>query len=423
MSPGSVASPSGQISTPKPDRSSSGEPGLNADLVRHAAEAGLRVLTPIQRLAIPAVLSGSDARILAPTGTGKTASYLLPLMDIMSRKKTPTALIIVPTRELARQVAEMGRLLASRPGLIPFAVYGGAHEVPAESGRGRKPKHIEPEEDAGVPPADTRIIVATPGRLLDLLRREQIDITSCRHLILDEGDRLMTSEFREEMQNIHALLPQHRQTILASATLSAESASAAQDFLHKPLHIEPESGTRPSVRQAILFVESQDKPMAAEALLRRHPDRSAIIFVTTRDEADTLTHYLRKRRLSAVVLHGRLSQPTRNAAVQDFESGKAMILVATDIAARGLDVEQVGQVINMAPPTQSDIYVHRIGRTGRAGRQGWAATLCAAAERKTMRKIESELGIKLAVLPVPALPPGTPATRPTKPQSLRRRSD
>lgn len=373
--------------------------GLGAALVANLPKAGLTIPTSIQTRAIPALLSGQDAEIIAPTGTGKTASYLLPLLEQLNRKKNPTALVIVPTRELARQVAAMGRKLAPSPDLAPFAVYGGAHQTDPRASR---PAPVtDSPTDQGVPPAGTRVVVATPGRLLDLLRSEQLDLTPCRHLVLDEGDRLMSNEFREEMDGIRALLPPHRQTILVSATLSGDSEQVARAFLHKPVHIEPAADSKPSVRQALLFVETAGKPAAAEALLRRHPDRSAIVFVTTREEADLLHHYLRKKRFKAVVLHGRLSQPTRNAAIDAFQQGKATILVATDIAARGLDVEQVGQVINMSPPDQPETYQHRIGRTGRAGRQGWAATLCSAAERKTMRQIEARLGLKLAILTLP----------------------
>ncbi|MCH4091468.1 DEAD/DEAH box helicase [Acetobacter sp.] len=368
---------------------------LNATLLARLGKAGLKEPTPIQKTAIPALLAGHDAEILAPTGTGKTACYLLPLFDHLLRKKKNTALIIVPTRELARQVTEMGTLLAARPELEPFAVYGGTQD--------------DPDRDYDVPPETARLIVATPGRLLDMLRTERVESASCRFLVLDEGDRLMTAEFRDEMQGILALLPRDRQSVLVSATGSAETMAAARQFLHRPVRIEPEKGEKPSIRQAVLFVDKASKPTATEALLRRHPDRSAIVFASTRDEVDLLTKQLRKRGLKVVGLHGGLTQPARNAAIDAFSSGKATVLVATDIAARGLDVEQVGQVINMSPPEQPDTYLHRIGRTGRAGRMGWAATLCSAEERKTMRKVESTLGLKLVALPVPTLAQDTPA--------------
>lgn len=379
---------------------------LNPALLARLGKAGLKDPTPIQKAAIPALLSGHDAEILAPTGTGKTACYLLPLLDYLLRKKKNTALIIVPTRELARQVAEMGTLLATRPELEPFAVYGGTKD--------------DPDREYDAPPETARLIVATPGRLLDMLRTERIESASCRFLVLDEGDRLMTGEFRDEMLGILALLPRDRQTVLVSATGSQETMTAAQQFLYKPVRIEPAKDEKPSIRQAVLFVDKAAKPAAAEALLRRHPDRSAIVFASTRDEADLLTKQFRKRGLKVVGLHGGLTQPARNTAIEAFSSGKATILVATDIAARGLDVEQVGQVINMSPPELPDNYLHRIGRTGRAGRMGWAATLCSAEERKTMRKVESTLGLKLVALPVPALPRDTTPSRDT-PQRSRRR--
>ncbi|NHN87346.1 DEAD/DEAH box helicase [Acetobacter conturbans] len=360
--------------------------GLSPALLTVVKNAGMKDPTPIQNAAIPPLLAGSDAEILAPTGTGKTACYLLPLLAHLQKRKKLVGLIIVPTRELARQVTAMGQTLAPSPSFYPFAVYGGAKDDSAED---------------DIPPPDVRVIVATPGRLLDLFRSEWLEPTLCRFVVLDEGDRLMAGEFREEMQDILALLPRDRQTVLVSATGSAETMTAAQDFLYKPVRIEPERNIRPSIRQAILFVDRQDKPAAAEALLRRHNDRSTIVFATTRDEVDLLTRHLRKRGLKVVGLHGGLTQPARNASIEAFTKGTATALVATDIAARGLDIEQVGQVINISPPEQPDTYLHRIGRTGRAGRMGWAATLCAADERKTMRKIETALGLKLAVLPVP----------------------
>ncbi|AQS85570.1 MAG: DEAD/DEAH box helicase [Acetobacter aceti] len=378
-----------------PENSGFSSLNLNATLHARLRKAGLKAPTPIQKAAIPALLSGSDAEILAPTGTGKTACYLLPLFDVLLRKKKNTGLIIVPTRELARQVTEMGALLAPRPDLAPFAVYGGTKD--------------DPDREYDAPPETARLVVATPGRLLDMLRTERVESASCRFLVLDEGDRLMAGEFREEMQGILALLPRDRQTVLVSATGSQETMTAAQQFLYKPVRIEPAQDEKPSIRQAVVFVDKPAKPTAVEALLRRHPDRSAIVFASTRDEADLLTRHLRKQGLKVVGLHGGLTQPARNASIDAFSTGRATTLVATDIAARGLDIEQVGQVINMSPPEQPDTYLHRVGRTGRAGRMGWAMTLCAAEERKAMRKVESTLGLKLVALPVPVLAKDRPA--------------
>ncbi|MFT8718835.1 DEAD/DEAH box helicase [Acetobacter sp.] len=366
--------------------------GLSPALSAKAKNAGMKEPTPIQTIAIPRLLSGVDAEILAPTGTGKTGCYLLPLFAILQKRKKLTGLVIVPTRELARQVTDMAMLLAPSEAFAPFAVYGGAKDA---------------EDQNDIPPPNTRLIVATPGRLLDLFRSERIEPADCRFLVLDEGDRLMTNEFGEEMHDILALLSKDRQTVLVSATASDDTIKAAQQFLHKPVRIEPARTEKPSIRQAIFFTTMQEKPAATEALLRKHPDRSAIVFASTRDEADQITRHLRKRGLKVTTLHGGLSQPARNASVEAFTSGKATILVATDIAARGLDIEQVDQVINLSPPEQPETFLHRIGRTGRAGRTGWAATLCAPEERKTMRKIESALKLKLAVLPVPPLPQGS----------------
>lgn len=375
--------------------------GLRPDLIRRAEAAGISAPTPVQKTAIPQILTGEDMQILAPTGTGKTATYLLPLLEQLCRKPKATALIIVPTRELARQVADQGTILAPRPALVPFAAYGGTREELEASGT-----------DPDRLPSDSRIVVATPGRLLDMLRREELDLTPCRYLVLDEGDRLMSAEFREEMEDIRALLPPQRQTVLTSATLSARSEETAKAFLHNPRTVRPEENSRSTVRQAILLAEPQDKAAGVEALLRRHPDRSTIIFTETRDEADTLYRHLRKQKFRATVLHGRLNQASRNASVAAFENGSAKILVATDIAARGLDIEQVGQVINMSPPALPETYLHRIGRTGRAGRIGWAATLCSAEERRAMHRIEKELSLRLNILPpVTGLKPRPQAVR------------
>lgn len=381
-------------STPTPVSASTSDfasLGLSPAVCGQARRADLKTPTAIQNSAIPVLLKRQDAELLAPTGTGKTACYLLPLFDQLLKRGKATALVIVPTRELARQVAEMGGALAPSPDLRPFAVYGGAQEDRENS----------PAET--VPPPNARVVIATPGRLLDLFRGERLDTTHCRFLVLDEGDRLMANEFREEMQGILALLPKDRQTVLVSATGSAETMKAAQAFLHKPVRIAPSRAEKPTIRQAVLFVDKAGKPAAIEALLRRHPDRSAIVFTATREEASQLATHLRKRGLKVAALHGGLTQPARNASVTSFTSGKAVALIATDIAARGLDIEQVGQVINTTPPDQPDTYLHRIGRTGRAGRAGWAATLCTPEERKTMRRIESTLKLKLTVLPVPSL--------------------
>ncbi|MBV1837614.1 DEAD/DEAH box helicase [Acetobacter estunensis] len=355
---------------------------LSSKLIAQTRRAGLKEPTPIQKVAIPLLLEGKDAEILAPTGTGKTASYLLPVLDFLERRKNAGALVIVPTRELARQVSEMGKTLAPSHEFLPWAVYGG-------------------EQEGAPPTEDPRLIVATPGRLLDLLRSERLDATSCRFIVLDEGDRLMSGEFREEMLAIEALLPRERQTVLVSATGSPQTREAARSFLHKPVQIEPVEEERPQVRQAMIFVDQARKPLVLEALLRKHPDRSAIVFVATRDDVHTLTRHLRKQKLKVAELHGKLGQPARNAAISAFSSSKVSILVATDIAARGLDIGQVEQVINAAPPEQADTYLHRIGRTGRAGRKGWAVTLCAPEERRALRNIEASLGVKLKVLPIP----------------------
>ncbi|WP_084440655.1 DEAD/DEAH box helicase [Acetobacter nitrogenifigens] len=372
---------------PSPGKSGMGALGLAPRLTAMAHQAGLDAPTPIQSRAIPVILEGADAEIIAPTGAGKTACYLLPLMHILLAKRAARALVVVPTRELARQIAAMGRQLAPAPELRPLAVYGGAHEE-AET----------PESAQDDIPERARIIVGTPGRLLDLTRRDQIDLASCRHVVLDEGDRLMSPEFRDEMHDLLPLLAPQRQTVLVSATLPPAAREASRRFLYKPQAIAPETG-KTSIRQAIMFVEAAQKPLAAEAVLRRHPDRNAIVFVASRDEAGALAKQLRKRGLKPAILHGGLTQPDRNRAMQEFASGRAAVLVATDLAARGLDIEQVGQVINMTPPEQPETYVHRIGRTGRAGRVGWAITLCAMNERSAMRKIETALSIKLTVLP------------------------
>lgn len=393
--------------------------GLLPSLCAHAAQAGMATPTPIQQQAIPAALAGRDVLAIAPTGTGKTAAYALPVLHQLLKARRPQdalVLVLVPTRELALQTAGVFRIClglnprdnrqkAGTPGII--TLYGGVDRAP----QAENLLHDGP-----------RVLIATPGRLLDFAHTGEVDLATCTHVVLDEGDRLFSPEFFEESATVVEGLPPVRQTMLVSATLPKTLTPILQKLLRKPVEvqIEPSPEKRGPIRQGAYFVEPAERLAFLKAFFNRDRKSRTLIFVKTKAEADQLASALKKLRVGAAPLHGDLSQAQRTSTVTSFAAGRTPVLVATDIAARGLDVPDIRTVINMDPPDQPETYLHRIGRTGRGGKTGTALTLCSLTERKKLRQIEVGASVKLRILSEEqALPPLAPQQKTQQGEATR----
>ncbi|HYI65730.1 MAG TPA: DEAD/DEAH box helicase [Candidatus Limnocylindrales bacterium] len=369
--------------------------GLDAGLLDSLSELGYEEPTPIQREAIPPLLAGRDVLAEAPTGTGKTAAFALPLLQRMERSTStaPTALILVPTRELAMQVAQAvhryGRGVDAR--VLP--IYGG-QAIGQQLGRLRR----------GVD-----VVVATPGRAVDHLKRGSLELDRVRYVVLDEADEMLDMGFADDLEAILKKSPVGRQTALFSATISAGIARIASRHLRDPVRVTVarELSThegRPLVRQVAYVVQRSHKLAALSRILDVEAPTSVLIFARTRLEVDELTEALGGRGYDAAALHGGLVQEQRDRVMSRFRDGSIQVLVATDVAARGLDIEQVSHVVNYDVPSDPEAYLHRIGRTGRAGRRGVAVTLVEPREQRLLRNIERLMkrDIEIARLPTVA---------------------
>ncbi len=367
--------------------------GLPAALLRAVQEIGYTVPTPIQTAAIPAVQDGRDLLAAAQTGTGKTAAFALPLLQRLDAEqpnprgsRAPRLLVLVPTRELAAQVGQsfedFGRHLHQRTILI----FGGVSP--------------RPQLDALRQGVD--IIVATPGRLLDHINERAVDLTKVRHLVLDEADRMLDMGFIRDIRRVLAVLPKQRQNLLFSATFSEEIRTLAKGLLHDPLTVEvaPRNAPAELVEHRVHLVEQGEKRAVLSHLLREGATPQTLVFTRTKHGANRLAEQLGRDGINCAAIHGNKSQGARTKALADFKDYKVQVLVATDIAARGLDISELPQVVNYELPHVPEDYVHRIGRTGRAGSSGQALSLVASDERDRLRAIERVLGRKISVLPL-----------------------
>src|SRR5438477_720355 len=371
--------------------------GLDAPLISALTALGYEEPTPIQREAIPPLLQGRDLLGQAATGTGKTAAFALPLLQRISRRTADEtsavrALILVPTRELAMQVAEAvhryGKGLATR--VLP--VYGG--------------QSIQQQLRALRRGVD--VIVATPGRALDHIRRGSLSLGGVQVVVLDEADEMLDMGFADDLEEILDALPTERQTALFSATIPPRIAEIAEKHLKNPVRVRiaRESvtpGSAPRVRQVAYVVPRQYKLPALGRVLDMESPTSAIVFCRTRTEVDELSETLIGRGYRAEALHGGLSQEQRDRVMQRFRDGTTELLIATDVAARGLDIGHLSHVFNFDVPSAADAYVHRIGRTGRAGREGTAITLAEPRESRMLKTIEHHTGQKIRIEPVPSI--------------------
>jgi ATP-dependent RNA helicase RhlE len=355
---------------------------LDDRLQENLRRMGFEQPTPIQAAAIPHALRGGDVLGSAETGTGKTAAFLLPMLQqLIDTPNThqPRALVLTPTRELALQVADHARQLSRGMPLRLVTIYGGVGS--------------KPQTDALKRGVD--IIVATPGRLLDHSGRGNISFAKLRFFVLDEADRMMDIGFLPDIRRVARLLPKKRQTMLFSATLEPV-LGLAHEVTYDPVRVEVETAATPDAITQVLYpVQERLKFKLLEHLLQDDTLDSVLLFARTKRRADRVVRNLRRAKISAAVIHGDRSQSQRIAALEAFKKGKTRVLVATDIAARGIDVEGISHVVNYDVPTQAEDYVHRIGRTGRAKAVGHAYTLITPEDSRIVHRIEYVLGHKL----------------------------
>lgn len=355
---------------------------FNAALSQGIAALNYQQPTPIQSQAIPCLLTGQDLIGCAQTGTGKTAAFSLPLLQqLQPRRRHPQALILAPTRELAEQITQAIKALAKFMPVKVAAIYGGVAIGPQERVLSR-----------GVD-----IVVATPGRLLDHLQRRTLQLQEIQFLVLDEADRMMDMGFMPDIKRIIKLVPTERQTMLFSATMPPEIEKLARSITRQPKLIMagPRSATADNVAQKVFKVSKPDKMGLLVSLLAENANQSAIVFSRTKHGADKIARQLGQRQFSAARIHSDRSQAQRQNALDSFRQGSCRILVATDIAARGIDVDHVGLVINYDTPVHAEDYVHRIGRTGRASAVGEALTFTSLEEQPYLQAIEKLIGRSL----------------------------
>ncbi|HLJ65577.1 MAG TPA: DEAD/DEAH box helicase [Stellaceae bacterium] len=378
------------------------ELGLSAEVLQAVAEAGYTAPTPIQEQAIPYVLRGRDVLGCAQTGTGKTAGFTLPMIDILAsgraRARMPRSLILEPTRELAAQVAEA------------FETYGKHHKLNmALLIGGESFSDQERKLDRGVD-----VLIATPGRLIDLFERGKILLSDVKVLVIDEADRMLDMGFIPDVERIVGLLPKIRQTLFFSATMAPEIRRLADAFLMNPKEIAVAAiaTAADTVSQALVKVDSTGKREALRQLLREEEVKNAIIFCNRKRDVDILNRSLVKYGFNAAALHGDMPQSKRTETLDRFRNGEVQLLVASDVAARGLDIAGMSHVFNFDVPIHAEDYIHRIGRTGRAGREGRAFTLATAEDGRFVSAIEQLTGksIPLATL---NHPPSSPTAAPT----------
>ena len=370
--------------------------GLSNEVLKAVSDSGYRAPTPIQADAIPLVLKGRDVMGLAQTGTGKTAAFTLPIVDrLLDGPRRTRALVLTPTRELCVQVEESVHKYARHSRLSVVSVYGG---VP-----------IEPQQKklrAGVD-----IVVATPGRLIDHLERQNVVFDDLEVLVLDEADRMLDMGFAPQINRIVGEIPKYRQTLLFSATMPPEVEALARKYLRKPVLVQVgrRSQAASTVTHAVYPVPRERKSSLLARLLREENLDSVLVFTRTKHGADRVVRHLEREQINATAMHADKTQPQRTKALQDFKAGKVRVLVATDIAQRGLDISGITHVINYDVPQQAEDYVHRIGRTGRAAKEGDAFTFMAPDEIAMVKSIERVIGQPIPRISVPGFDFGTVA--------------
>ena len=338
--------------------------------------------TPIQQQAIPLILKGHDVRGCAQTGTGKTAAFAIPLLQLMDQDQNSgsqshrsiKALVLTPTRELAIQIEESFKAYGRYLSLRHQVIFGGVSQVNQVS---QLKKGVD-------------ILVATPGRLLDLMRQGHVSLKDIRYFVLDEADRMLDMGFIHDVRKIIAKLPAKRQTLFFSATMPPEINALANSILSKPMHVEvtPVSSTVDAIQQSLYFTEKANKSFLLKHILSDKEIKTALVFTRTKHGADKVAKFLNRSGITAEAIHGNKSQGARQNALSNFRNRRTRVLVATDIAARGIDIDDLTHVLNFELPEVPETYVHRIGRTGRAGASGHALSFCTAEEKPLLKEIQ-----------------------------------
>jgi len=372
--------------------------GLSAELLRAVADQGYSEPTPVQRQAIPVVLKGLDLLAGAQTGTGKTAGFTLPLLQLLNTRpqhhpgrRPVRALILTPTRELAAQVAESVHTYGRYLPLTSAVIFGGVNINPQIQ---RLRRGVD-------------ILVATPGRLLDHISQQTLNLSAVEILVLDEADRMLDMGFIHDIRRILALLPQRRQNLLFSATYSNDIRKLADKLLHKPelIEVARRNIAAERVSQVVHPVDRERKRELLSFMIGKENWRQVLVFTRTKHGANRLSQQLEKDGICSAAIHGNKSQGARTRALADFKNGDVRVLVATDIAARGLDIDQLPHVVNYELPNVAEDYVHRIGRTGRAGNEGQALSLVCVDEHKMLGDIERLLKRDLPRVVIPGFEP------------------
>jgi len=363
---------------------------VSAPILAALEKLGYENPTPIQEQAIPEVLKGKDLLGCAQTGTGKTAAFAIPILQLLNNFKpkdhkrgTVRSLILTPTRELAIQIGESFRDYGDNLKLKHSVIFGGVNQY----------SQVQ-ELRQGVD-----VLIATPGRLLDLVNQKVIWLDKIEILVLDEADRMLDMGFIHDIKRVLKLVPERRQTLFFSATMPKDIQSLADNILHNPVKVEvtPESTTAETIQQTLYYIEKSNKSKALLQLLKTEVTESVLVFTRTKHGADRLVKFLDKNNISAAAIHGNKSQNARQRALEDFKAKAIKVLVATDIAARGIDIDLLKYVINFELPNMPESYVHRIGRSGRAGAEGFAISFCDIEEIPYIKDIQHTIGMELPV--------------------------
>jgi ATP-dependent RNA helicase RhlE len=360
-------------------------------ILKALKEEGYTNPTPIQEQAIPSLLEGKDLLGCAQTGTGKTAAFAIPIIQLLynqrekdRKRKLISSLILTPTRELAIQIGESFAAYGRYTGLKHAVIFGG----------------VSQHAQTNALHHGLDILIATPGRLLDLMNQGFVDLNHIKLFVLDEADRMLDMGFVHDVKKVLAKLPKQKQSLFFSATMPPEIVKLSDTILHQPVKVEvtPVSSTAEKVEQRVYFVDKENKKALLLDLLKQREMSSVLVFARTKHGADRIAKDLTKQGFKTAAIHGDKSQNARQNALNDFKTGKIRTLIATDIAARGIDIDKLSHVINYEIPNQPETYVHRIGRTGRASASGVAISLCDAEEREYIRDIEKLIGQKIPVV-------------------------
>ncbi len=365
---------------------------ISGDIKRSLEELGFKRPTDIQFKSIPAILKGEDVLAVAQTGTGKTAAFAIPVLHLLQERQQPKeageikCLVMLPTRELAAQIAEVFEQLSKYTGLNIVCLHGGVEQAPqiAKLKRG------------------VDVLIATPGRMFDLVSQKHIKLTKVEILILDEADQMLDLGFYKDIQDVIKFLPKHHQTLFFSATIDLKIKDLAYSIVRNPIRIQlsPKDPVSKNITHSVAFIEPDDKRAFLERLVNEHPESKMLIFVRTKVRAERVAAAMKRVDIESLTMHSGKEQDDRLEAMTAFKSGTVRILIATDVSARGIDIANVDYVINYDLPEVPENYVHRIGRTGRGIQKGFAVSFCSAEEKPILEEIEEYMDKKINVLEI-----------------------